>query len=68
MPHIIPTSANETIDEEIGDYYPVFHDAFHDSPLSQETLQKPLRLAFPSAVPQNTSVLFCLSYGNAACD
>ncbi len=28
MPHILPTSANETIREETGDYYPVFFSAF----------------------------------------
>ncbi len=28
MPHILPTSANEAIGEEIVDYYPVFYNAF----------------------------------------
>ncbi len=34
MPHILPTSANETIGEETGDFYPVFYNAFA-RPLSQ---------------------------------
>ncbi len=38
MPHILPKSANETIIEEIGDYYPVFYSV---SPAQlTETLQK----------------------------
>ncbi len=28
MPHILPTLANETISEDIGDYYPVFCSVF----------------------------------------
>ncbi len=28
MLHILPTSANETIGEEIGDYSPVLYNAF----------------------------------------
>ncbi len=28
MPHIISTSANETIGEEVNDYHPVLYDAF----------------------------------------
>ncbi len=30
-PHILPTLANETIGEEIGNYYPVFYIAFAPS-------------------------------------
>ncbi len=38
MSHILPTSANETISEEIADYYPVFYYAFTQSAQSVETL------------------------------
>ncbi len=38
-PHILPTSANETIDEEITDYHPVFYSAF----AQMETLRNALR-------------------------
>ncbi len=39
MPHILPTSTNETISKEIGDYYPVFYNTFARSVQSAETLQ-----------------------------
>ncbi len=38
MLYISPTPANETISEEIGDYYPVCCDAFARSAQSAETL------------------------------
>ncbi len=38
MPHILPTRANETISKEIGDFYPVFYNAFAWSARSAETL------------------------------
>ncbi len=28
MPHVLPTSVNETISEKTGDYYPVFYNDF----------------------------------------
>ncbi len=37
MPHILPTSANETVGEEIGDYCPVFYNASAQSAQSAET-------------------------------
>ncbi len=42
MPHILPTSANETIGEEMGDYYPVFSNAFVRSAQSVEMIQNAL--------------------------
>ncbi len=38
MPHILPTSANETIVDEIGDYCPVFYSVFAQSAKSAGTL------------------------------
>ncbi len=43
MCHIFNTSANETISEEIGDYYPIFHNVFAQFAQSAETLQKALQ-------------------------
>ncbi len=37
MPHILPTWAKETTDEETGNYYPVFHNAFVRSAQSVKT-------------------------------
>ncbi len=42
MTHILPTSANETISEDIGDNCPVFFNAFPWSARSAETLQNAL--------------------------
>ncbi len=39
MAHIFPTSVNETISEEIGDYRPVFCNAFAKFTQSTELLQ-----------------------------
>ncbi len=43
MLHIFPTSANETISEDIGDYYPIFCDAFARSIQSVKTVQNALQ-------------------------
>ncbi len=43
MPHILPTSANETIGEKIGDYNTVFYRVFALSAQSAETLRNALR-------------------------
>ncbi len=40
MPHILPTSANEIISEETGDYYPVFYNAFAWSAQSAKTTKR----------------------------
>ncbi len=53
MPHILPTSANETISEEIGDYHPVFYNAFGRSAQSVQLSYERDRLA----------VLFFTIYG-----
>ncbi len=42
MPHILPTSSDETIGEKIGDFYPVFNNAFARSAQSAEMLQNAL--------------------------
>ncbi len=39
MPHIPPASANETIRKKIGDYFPVFYNAFAQSAQSSETIK-----------------------------
>ncbi len=43
MPHIFPTSATETISEEIEDYYSAFNNALGWSAQSAETLQNALQ-------------------------
>ncbi len=43
MPHILLTSANETISEETGDHYPVLHDAVAQSAQSAEKLRNALQ-------------------------
>ncbi len=43
MPHILPTWANETISKKIGDYYPVFYNAFATSAQLAEMLQNALQ-------------------------
>ncbi len=40
MFRILSTSTNDTMGEEIGDYYPVFHDAFAPNTQSTERLKK----------------------------
>ncbi len=39
MPHILPTSPNETLGEETGDYYPVFYNVFAWAAQLAEMLQ-----------------------------
>ncbi len=43
MLHILPSSVNETISEETGDYHPVLYNAFVRSAQSAETLRNTLR-------------------------
>ncbi len=43
MPHVLPTSANETIGDEIGDYYLVFYNGFARSVQSVEMLRNTLQ-------------------------
>ncbi len=40
MPHILPTSENETIGKEIGDCYPIFYNACAWSPQSAHRLEE----------------------------
>ncbi len=43
IPDILPTTANETVGEEIGDFCPVFNNAFARPAQSVETLWNALR-------------------------
>ncbi len=69
MTHILPTSANETISEEIGDYYPVFYDAFARTTQSAETLRnasqhKDQKRRFVVYEHDRSAVVFFSIYGS----
>ncbi len=64
MPHIFPTSANKTIGDEFGDYYP----AFARSAQSAETLRNVLQYTdrnrpFVVFEYDRSAVLFFTIYG-----
>ncbi len=55
MRHILPTSANKTVSEESGDYYPVFYSAFAWSKMLYSTQARGHDLLFTSMIDP----LFC---------